>query len=457
MAVAANIDVVEDHPEQVATDVLNRLLHSQEHRARQLAVLDNNHRQIHFRREHGSIRDTQNRRRIDQYQVKTILHIRNQFRHPAGVQNTRRIRRQNARGHEIKIVDRRLQNDVLQLQVGRQIVRQTHRVVDVKESVQFRTTQVRVDHQRVVPTLGADVRQIDQRRRLALTRSTRDNGDRVGISTLSVELNIRSQNPVRFRIRTDTALFVQDAHILRNDRQHRHPEIPFHIIQRLHTGVEILKEEGKSQTEDQAQDRTQSELQLSIRFGISHRLRGILVNGRRFPRHQIDDPSPLLLVDHLVQDFLSGAVLVFRLLILGVFAAIQNAGVLLLFGNVLDVFENLFRHANFVLESVAKLLHALFQLSLLHGHPCFEGDDIRMVFTEATRFHHGRGTLILKELSINGGCLWIEQIQVSGCTDQGFTLFVFDRLQLGFEIIDLRLFVQRHALSFHEERVRAAV
>ena len=323
--------------------------------------------------------------------------------------------------------------------------------------MQFRTTQVRVDHQRVVPTLGADVRQIDQRRRLALTRSTRDNGDRVGISTLSVELNIRSQNPVRFRIRTDTALFVQDAHILRNDRQHRHPEIPFHIIQRLHTGVEILKEEGKSQTEDQAQDRTQSELQLSIRFGISHRLRGILVNGRRFPRHQIDDPSPLLLVDHLVQDFLSGAVLVFRLLILGVFAAIQNAGVLLLFGNVLDVFENLFRHANFVLESVAKLLHALFQLSLLHGHPRFEGDDVRMVFTEATRFHHGRSTLILKELSINGGCLRIEQIQVSGGADQGFTLFVFDRLQLGFEIIDLRLFVQRHALSFHEERVRATV
>ena len=62
----------------------------------------------------------------------------------------------------------------------------------------------------------------------------------------------------------------------------------------------------------------------------------LLVNGRRFPRHQIDDPSPLLLVDHLVQDFLSGAVLVFRLLILGVFAAIQNAGVLLLFGNERD-------------------------------------------------------------------------------------------------------------------------
>ena len=158
----------------------------------QLAVLDDDHRQVDLTREHRSIADTEDRWRVDEDEVEAALHVCDELGHAAGVQDTSSIGWQDAGRHEVEVVDWRLQDDVLQHQIRGEIVGQTNGVVDVEEGVQLRTAQVTVDHERVVPTLRTDVGQVDQSGRLALTRTTTDDGDRVGVSALAVELDIRS-------------------------------------------------------------------------------------------------------------------------------------------------------------------------------------------------------------------------------------------------------------------------
>ena len=52
---------------------------------------------------------------------------------------------------------------VLQYQIGSQVICKPDRIIDIKEGMQLGAAQVRINHQRGISTLGADIGQVNQR------------------------------------------------------------------------------------------------------------------------------------------------------------------------------------------------------------------------------------------------------------------------------------------------------
>ena len=75
--------------------------------------------------------------------------------------------------------------------------------------MQTRTAKVGVDHERGVTALRANVGKVHQGRRLALASTTGNDGDRVVLGVLAVELDVRSQNPVGLGVGSRSPLSVE--------------------------------------------------------------------------------------------------------------------------------------------------------------------------------------------------------------------------------------------------------
>ncbi len=161
----------------MTTHGLDSLLHSHQHVSWQFTVLDHNHGQVHLTGQHGGVTDSKNRRRVHQDKIETLLHILDQLGHPSGVQDPCRISWQNSGWHEVEVIDRSLQNNILEQKIRSEVIGKPHGVVDIKESVQTWTTEVGIDHQRRVSSLRADVGEVDHRSRLTFTSTTGNHGD----------------------------------------------------------------------------------------------------------------------------------------------------------------------------------------------------------------------------------------------------------------------------------------
>ena len=101
---------------------------------------------------------------------------------------------------------------------------------------------------------------------------------------LAVELDVRAQDPVGFRVRTHAALLVEHADVLRNHGQHRHLQVALHVLQALHRGIEVLQEERDADAENQADHRTERQIQGHVRTDRHLRQGGFLVHDDRLSR-----------------------------------------------------------------------------------------------------------------------------------------------------------------------------
>src|SRR5262249_53713191 len=73
--------------------------------------------------------------------------------------------------------------------------------------------------------------------------------------------------------------------ILRNNRQHWHPEQSFDVLHRFHARVEIFKEEGESDADQESDQSAEGEIELDPRSGCEAWGFGNLLDADCNPRH----------------------------------------------------------------------------------------------------------------------------------------------------------------------------
>ena len=100
MGIAAEIDVVEDNADDLATDVFDALLHAHKHVTRQFTMLDNNYRHVGDVGEHRGIADAKDGRRIDQDEIEAAFHIGDEIDHALRIEQTSTVSRQETAGEE---------------------------------------------------------------------------------------------------------------------------------------------------------------------------------------------------------------------------------------------------------------------------------------------------------------------------------------------------------------------
>ena len=126
--------------------------------------------------------------------------------------------------------------------------------------MQRRPAQVGVDDQHALTALRKDGRQVEHGGGLAFARPRADDRHRVELLVLAREQEVRAQDTVGFGVWTFGAFVEQNAHVLRDDSQHRRSQRPLDIVDRLHARIEILDEEGQPDADHQTHDDSQRDI-----------------------------------------------------------------------------------------------------------------------------------------------------------------------------------------------------
>ena len=121
--------------------------------------------------------------------------------------------------------------------------------------------QVGVHDEGGISPLRADEREIRDGGGFSFARSAADERDRVRLRIRPIELDVRSQNSIRFGIRRVAFGFVKQVDVLWNDRENRNAEETLDVVHRLHAGVEILNEKGEADSDDKTDQRAKREIQ----------------------------------------------------------------------------------------------------------------------------------------------------------------------------------------------------
>ena len=127
--------------------------------------------------------------------------------------------------------------------------------------VQRRPPQVRIDNEHSLAALRENRCQIKYGCRFAFARACANHGDRVQLVIFARKQQVRSQDPVRLRMRALGALLDQQADVLRNHPQHRGLERALDVIDRFHTRVQVFDKEGQADAHDQPNDNSQRDIQ----------------------------------------------------------------------------------------------------------------------------------------------------------------------------------------------------
>ena len=141
-------------------------------------------------------------------------------------------------------------------------------------------------------------------------------------------------------------------------------KVPFHIFERLHRSIEVLKEEGNAHAEDQSDHRAKHEVQGDIRadraFGDYRRI----VHQHRLGRHLAGNCFPHLLELHRLQKLLVGFEITLGIdIVLSIQAALDGLfASLILHG--LDTLEAVGRKIELCGEGSTKIDHPLIELAL---------------------------------------------------------------------------------------------
>ena len=311
-----------------------------------------------------------------------------------------------------------------------------------KNVCNFGTAEVTVDHERVVTALSANVGEVDQRGGFPLAGPAGHDRDGVGVRAFSIEFDVRSQNPVGFGVRAEAALLVQDADVLRNDREDGHAEVALDVIERLDAGIEVFEEECEPDAEDESDDRAEAQLELGIRFGVAVRGDREFVDRRRLLRHHCGQFRLFLFLDHLLQDVELQAVIVARLLVFDHAGLFLDGQVLLFRDDLPDVGKRLFLHLQLVLEVHLRRLDPFFKDALGFGEAFLHRRNVGMEFPKSQGEHLLEVDLVLEVGIEDGVGFRVDDPHSGRCADEFLAVLVPQRLQAAGHVGDFGLHIK---------------
>ncbi len=210
--------------------------------------------------------------------------------------------------------------------------------------------QVGIDEQCRITALSTNVGQVHQSGGLALSGTAADHADGICLRITAIEFKICPQYPVGFRIRAGSALAVQNAYILGNDRENRHLKVALDILDILDTDIQVIEEERQSDPEEESCYGPEKQVSADIRLRWIRIGLGSLVNHRRCLRHELVDRAGPQLGLHFSKHFPIQEIHLLRLLQIDNPPLSVNHAILLLEFKSLHFGQLSLRHCKTVIE-----------------------------------------------------------------------------------------------------------
>ncbi len=107
------VDIVQNHTQDVASRAHDGLLDTLEHGARKPPVLDHDDYAVKHTGQNGCIAHSKDRRAIKDQHVEAILGLLDEVNHLLRIQNSDRFRRQSATWQQIKVLNEGRLNDFI--------------------------------------------------------------------------------------------------------------------------------------------------------------------------------------------------------------------------------------------------------------------------------------------------------------------------------------------------------
>ena len=281
----AHIDIVENDTEDGAAHILDGLLDTLQHGFWKATVLHHDDGEVHFAGKHGGVAHAEDRRGIEEDYVEPAFDFLDKVEHALGIENAYGIARDFAAGHEEEIFGLGEVDDILEGDVGGEVVAETGLVGHAENAVLRGAAKVGIDYQSGVAAFGKGVGKVVEGGGFALAGAAADECDGACGGGFAVELNVRAHDPVGLGIGVVIAGADEQADVLGNDGEHGNAEKGFQFLHRFHAGVEVFDEEGEADSEADSNDHAKDHVEKNAGMGGKFRRLGALPDDSWILRH----------------------------------------------------------------------------------------------------------------------------------------------------------------------------